>query len=372
MHFNVINRKVHHWASFIVALPLLVIIASGILLQMKKQWDWVQPPEIRGTGTVPAIGFDQIMAVLQATPSLGVAGWDDVARIDVRADRGLAKVTITSGWEAQIDLGTGRLLQTAYRRSDVIEAIHDGSFFAGDWTKLGLFLPAGVTLLLLWLTGVWMVWVQFIGKRRRKALSQRKAAAILLLTLGLPMSAAAQSKLAIDPVIGYWETMSEAGETVVVADARKWKTEQASTPFPIAAVRGVKDFSDGVLTVKFKLIGGASDQIAGVVFGLTPANEYFYARYNTKDGNVALWRFVNGDRERLAEGAEHLQLPLGTWHDLRIEVRGTAVRASVNGKLHLEHTLPAPVAGRVGFYTKRDSVTAFRSFTVTKRPDRQP
>ena len=366
MHFNVLNRKVHHWASFIVALPLLVIIASGILLQMKKQWAWVQPPEIRGTGTVPAIGFDQIMATLQATPALGVSGWDDVARIDIRADRGLAKVTINSGWEAQIDLGTGRLLQTAYRRSDLIESIHDGSFFAGDWTKLGLFLPAGLTLLLLWLTGVWMVWVQFIGKRRRKAMAHRRAAVLALLAIGLPVAGFAQSTLAIEPLIGHWDTVVEAGETVVVADARKWKTEKASTPFPVAAVRGVKNFSDGVLAVKFKLVGGESDQIAGLVFGLTPAKEYFYARYNTKDGNVALWRFVNGDRERLIEGSEHLQLPLGVWHDLRVEVRGTTVRASVNGKLHLVYTLPSPVAGRVGFYTKRDSITAFKNFIVAQ------
>jgi hypothetical protein len=121
-----------------------------------------------------------------------------------------------------------------------------------------------------------------------------------------------------------------------------------------------------VLTVKFKLVEGESDQIAGLVFGLTPAHEYFYARYNTKDGNVALWQFVNGDRQRIVEGHEHLQLPLGVWHDLRVEVRGPTVRASVNDKLHLEHRLASPVAGRVGFYTKRDSVTAFKAFTLSK------
>lgn len=173
MHFNVANRKVHHWASFIVAVPLLVIIVSGLFLQMKKQWNWVQPPEQRGTGTVPAVSFDDILASVRGAPSLGVTGWDDVDRVDVRPGRGLAKVTLKNGWEAQVDLASGRLLQTAYRRSDVIETIHDGSFFAGDWTKLGLFLPAGITLLLLWMTGVWMVWVQFIGKRRRKLLARR-------------------------------------------------------------------------------------------------------------------------------------------------------------------------------------------------------
>ena len=367
MHFNVANRKVHHWGSFIVALPVLIIICSGILLQMKKQWNWVQPPEIRGTGTVPVIGFEQMMATLQGTPSLGVKGWDDVARIDIRADRGLAKVTITSGWEAQIDLGTGRLLQTAYRRSDLIESIHDGSFFAGDWTKLGIFLPAGVTLLLLWLTGMWMWWVPFNAKRRRRrGKLQRKAASVALLVAGLTAAGAAQSKLAVDPLIGHWESTTEDGDTVILADARKWKTEPATTPFPIAAVRGVQNFTDGVMTVKFKLIEGPSDQIAGLVFGLTPKNEYFYARYNTKDGNIALWQFVDGDRKRIFEGKEHLQLPLGAWHDLRVEVRGSTVRASVNGKLNLEHTLPGPVAGRVGFYTKRDSVTAFKDFAISK------
>ena len=47
--------------------------------------------------------------------------------------------------------------------------IHDGSFFGGDWTKLGLFLPSGLVLLLLWLSGLWMWWVPFIAKRRRAA-----------------------------------------------------------------------------------------------------------------------------------------------------------------------------------------------------------
>lgn len=184
MHFNVANRKVHFWASFVAAIPVLVIIASGILLQMKKQWDWVQPPEIRGTGTVPQVDFDTVMRALQAVPTLGVTGWQDVDRVDVRPGRGLAKVTLNNRWEAQIDLGTGGVLQVAYRRSDLIESIHDGSFFAGDWTKLGLFLPAGLTLLLLWFSGIWMVWVQLSGKRRRKLIAHRKAAAVLVVALG--------------------------------------------------------------------------------------------------------------------------------------------------------------------------------------------
>jgi hypothetical protein len=367
VHFNVANRKVHFWASFVAGLPLLVIIASGIMLQTKKQWTWVQPAEQRGTGTVPAIDFERIMAALQSDPALGVTGWEDVDRLDVRPGRGVAKVTLYSRWEAQIDLGSGQLMQTAYRRSDLIESIHDGSFFGGDWVKLGLFLPAGLTLLLLWLSGVWMLWVNLHGKRqkRRAKAAQRRAAAIVVLA-GVPAIALAQApgRLAVDPIVGHWETTTDGNDTVVVADARKWNTEKADAPFPLAAVRGIDNFSEGVLSVKFKLIAGESDQIAGIAFGISPRAEYYYARYNTKDGNAALWRFENGARRRLLDGAAHEQLPLDTWHELRVEVRGTRVTTTVNGKLRIEHTLPAPVFGRVGFYTKRDSVTAFKEFRI--------
>ena len=96
-----------------------------------------------------------------------VASWDNVNRMDVRPGRGVVKVWLHNGYEVQVDLGTGQVLQVAYRRSDLIESIHDGSFFAGDWTKLGLFLPTGITLLLLWCGGIWMFWVPFWAKRKR-------------------------------------------------------------------------------------------------------------------------------------------------------------------------------------------------------------
>jgi len=174
--FNVFNRKTHYWASFAIAIPLLVMIGTGLLLQMKKQWPWVQPPEQRGTGTAPRIDFERILASVRSLPAMQVSSWDDVNRLDVRPGRGMAKVWLNNGWEVQVDLGTGGVLQTAYRRSDLIESIHDGSFFAGDWTKLGLFLPAGVTVLLLWLSGLWMWWVPFIAKRRKAAQSAGRRA----------------------------------------------------------------------------------------------------------------------------------------------------------------------------------------------------
>jgi hypothetical protein len=167
MSFNVLNRKVHYWASAIAAIPLLVMICSGLLLQAKKHSAWVQPTEWRGTGKTPEISIEDVLARVKQVPGMHVTSWDDVNRMDVRPARGVVKVWLNNGYEVQVDLGTGQVLQVAYRRSDLIESIHDGSFFAGDWTKLGLFLPAGLTLLLLWFGGLWMFWVTFWGKRKR-------------------------------------------------------------------------------------------------------------------------------------------------------------------------------------------------------------
>jgi uncharacterized iron-regulated membrane protein len=168
VRLNVLARRVHYWLTLGIALPIAVIIATGVLLQVKKQWGWVQPKEIRGTGTVPVIGLEQVVAAVRTVPGIEVKGWDDVKRMDIRADRGLAKVTVKGDVEVQVDLGTGKVLQTAYRRSDFIESLHDGSFFAGDLTKLGLFLPTGIALCAMWLSGLWMFWLPFSVKRKRR------------------------------------------------------------------------------------------------------------------------------------------------------------------------------------------------------------
>jgi uncharacterized iron-regulated membrane protein len=165
MHFNVLNRKVHYWASGIVALPLLIIICTGAVLQLKKHWSWVQPPEQRGTGSAPVLELSHILEAVKKEPRLGVTGWDDVNRLDVRPGRGIVKVWLKSNWEAQIDLGTGEIKQIWFRRSDWIESIHDGSIF-GDGVKLWIFFPTALTLLLLWLGGVWMFVYPFLARRR--------------------------------------------------------------------------------------------------------------------------------------------------------------------------------------------------------------
>jgi uncharacterized iron-regulated membrane protein len=164
MKLNRLIRKIHHWTTVFLALPLLVIICSGLLLQVKKQAPWVQPPEQLGTGTEPQVNLQQVVDAVMQWQELGVKGWDDIDRLDVRPGKGVVKVLLRNQWEVQVDLGTGEVLQTAYRRSDLIESIHDGSFFGGDWVKLGLFLPTGIALLLMWLTGLWLFILPYLPR----------------------------------------------------------------------------------------------------------------------------------------------------------------------------------------------------------------
>lgn len=169
-----LNRRVHYWLTVFVALPLLVMSATGVLLQLKKHAAWVQPPEAAGTpvGAGPAGGlapasFGQLLASLRAVPEARVREWADVDRLDVRPAKGIVKAQTRGGVEVQLDLADGRVLHVAPRRSDVIEALHDGSFF-GAWAKYGLFLPAGVLLAVLVGTGVVLFAHPLLRKRRRR------------------------------------------------------------------------------------------------------------------------------------------------------------------------------------------------------------
>ena len=78
---------------------------------------------------------------------------------------GIFKFVSKTNWEVQVDTHTSEVLSVAQRRSDIIESIHDGSFFA-DWVKLWIFLPAGVGLFVLWVSGVYLFSSSEYKKRR--------------------------------------------------------------------------------------------------------------------------------------------------------------------------------------------------------------
>jgi uncharacterized iron-regulated membrane protein len=166
LRLPVLNRRIHYWVAAASALPVLVILASGILLHFKKQAAWIQPPERRGEGTAPAIAMDRILEASRGVPEAGVRDWSDILRVDLRPSKGMLKVTARSNWEIQIDAATGGVLQSAYRRSDLIEGLHNGSWFH-DAVKTWIFLPSGIALLLLWVTGLWLFLRPYLARSAR-------------------------------------------------------------------------------------------------------------------------------------------------------------------------------------------------------------
>lgn len=155
MRGQVLWRKVHYWVSAGIALPIMLVIVSWLLSQVKKNFEWIQPSEQRGGGGPPRLCMEQLLAVCMAIPEVLVSGWGDISRVDLRPDKSLLKVSTHNGMEVQVDAADGRVLQVAPRRSDVIEALHDGSWF-GKVIKRWVFIPAGVLLAVVWGTGVFL------------------------------------------------------------------------------------------------------------------------------------------------------------------------------------------------------------------------
>lgn len=161
------SRQFHLWAALAVFLPILVVVASGLLLQLKKELHWIQPSTIQGAHTPPEITFDDVLSIARQSPQAEIQSWADINKLDVRPNKGIIKVQANNHWEIQIDSVSGKILQTAYRRSDIIESIHDGSWFFNG-AKLGLFLPSAIVLFLIWLSGVVLLYTTLKSKYRKK------------------------------------------------------------------------------------------------------------------------------------------------------------------------------------------------------------
>jgi len=171
MNFKRLFRQIHYWLSLAVFVPAAIMIVAGGMLM--KEIEWIQPGTERGVveAQIPQASFEQMVEAARQHPEAGIENWEDIDRIDLRVGRGIAKLRANSGWEVQVDTSTGEVLKVAYRRSDVIEAIHDGSFFA-DWVKLYIFLPTGVLLLIMWGTGAYLFLLPRIAKAKKNRVSK--------------------------------------------------------------------------------------------------------------------------------------------------------------------------------------------------------
>ncbi len=141
------------------------MVSSGIMLQLKKQSNWVQP-NVEITSSSKPVMLKAYLDAAKSVEEANVSSWEDIERIDIRPNKGIAKLKSKNNWEIQIDIETAEIYAKNFRRSDIIESIHDGSFFS-EVVKYGWFLPSGILLLILSLSGIYMFFIPILKRRNR-------------------------------------------------------------------------------------------------------------------------------------------------------------------------------------------------------------
>jgi hypothetical protein len=120
-------------------------------------------------------------------------------------------------------------------------------------------------------------------------------------------------------------------------------------------------FTDVDVTVKFKPVSGKEDASGGIVFRFADGR-YYVVRANALEDNFRLYAY---DRGRRQLASAKVKAPaLGQWHTIRIVAAGDRVQAWLDGTRYLDHRDARFKAGRVGLWTKADSVTAFDDLTI--------
>jgi hypothetical protein len=126
------------------------------------------------------------------------------------------------------------------------------------------------------------------------------------------------------------------------------------------------NIKDGFVEMKFKAIAGSEDRAAGIVWRARDANNYYVVRANALEDNVVLYKTVKGVRSPLdivgRKGGYGVNVPVpsSTWHTLRIDFKASRFSVSFNGKQSFEvEDSTFADAGKVGLWTKADSVTLF-------------
>lgn len=138
--------------------------------------------------------------------------------------------------------------------------------------------------------------------------------------------------------------------------------------FPLCLLDGPA-LRDGFVEVKFKTVNGELDQAAGVIWRARDAANYYVCRANALEDNVVLYKVEHGQRKPLdlvgrtgGYGLE-VKVPPATWQTLRVEFAGPRFQVFLEGReLFVVEDRTFTEAGRVGLWTKADSVTLFDDF----------
>ncbi len=143
--------------------------------------------------------------------------------------------------------------------------------------------------------------------------------------------------------------------------------------FPLCVYDGLAA-KDVDVSVKYKPVSGKEDQAAGIVWRYQDPDNYYIVRANAVENNVVLYKVEKGRRTDLplvGQGRTYgmkAKIPSGEWGTLRVVARGNRFEVYSNGvKLFEVEDSTFPMAGKVGLWTKADSVTLFDDLTISAK-----
>jgi len=190
------------------------------------------------------------------------------------------------------------------------------------------------------------------------------------------------------PVVGVWTVVQDGDNKVLMVDGSRWKQGQPAANiadkaralygdryaefldnvqsfayFPYAVAKDVDDFREGEIHMRFKPLAGRIDQGAGILFNLKPNGDYLIVRANALENNLVLFQFKNGKRSPV-KWIRNTPTATKQWHTLKVRITGKKVEGYLDDKMLLEHELPDIISGRVGVWSKADSVVYMDDYIV--------
>ena len=157
-------------------------------------------------------------------------------------------------------------------------------------------------------------------------------------------------------VAGQWAVEDMAG----APSGQRVLVQRATTnEFNVIVAPG--SYTDVDVTMKFKPISGREDASGGIVFRFSDG-KYYVVRANALESNFRLYYYDRGRRQ--IAGASVKAPALGRWHTVRLVAVGDRAQAWLDGTLYLNHRDARFKSGRVGLWTKADSITAFDDLVV--------
>jgi len=141
--------------------------------------------------------------------------------------------------------------------------------------------------------------------------------------------------------------------------------------FPLLIYEG-EVIDDFTLTTRFKTVKGVAEQMAGLAFRIQNATNYYVVRASSLGNNLRFYKVLNGERGPVI--GPSVPVPSGAWHELTVECKGNAIRCLLDGEELITATdkVNPFMSGRIGFWTKSDSVSYFADARLVYRRHEAP